>query len=234
MTMENIQVNSGKNCIREVDGKQYERYAIKTHLITKEDNIVEVVQQYAVQHLQEGDILFISEKAVACTQNRAILLENIKPRPLARLLCKFVYKSPHGIGLALPETMEMALQECGTPRILFAAFCSAVGKLFGKRGIFYRIAGEKARAIDGPTKGTIPPLDRSVVLGPKEPMAVTQEISQAIGNDIVIIDANDLGINILGWSSKKLDVDKIALILSDNPLGQSTEQTPMGLIRKVK
>jgi hypothetical protein len=38
----------------------------------------------------------------------------------------------------MPETMEMALRECGRLRILFAAFISAVGKLFGVRGWFYR------------------------------------------------------------------------------------------------
>lgn len=234
MNVDNLKVNQGKNCLREVDGQQYERYAIQTDMITKDDRLLDVVNKFALAHLKPGDILFMSEKAVACTQNRAIPLEEIKPRPLARLLCKFVYKSPHGIGLALPETMEMALRECGTPRILFAAFCSAVGKLFHKRGVFYRVAGEKARSIDGPTAGTIPPLDRCVVLGPKDPMKVASDLSQAIGHDVLIIDANDLGINILGWSNKKMNIPQMCLVLSDNPLGQSTERTPMGLIRKVQ
>ena len=45
-------------------------------------------------------------------------------------------KPPHGIGLGMPETMEYALRECGTLRILFAAFVSVIGKkLFRKKGL---------------------------------------------------------------------------------------------------
>ena len=146
--------NPGKQLIRTVDGVDYQRIPIKTHLITKADRMEDVVLQYAGDRMQEGDILFISEKAVACTQSRAIPMEDIKPRKLAVTLSRYVTKTPAGIGLGIPETMEMALQECGTLRILFAAFCSVIGKLFRQRGWFYIVAGPKARGIDGPTEGT--------------------------------------------------------------------------------
>ena len=126
--------------------------------------------------VQPGDTLFVTEKIVAITQGRSFLVEEITPRPLARFLSRYVVKTSYGIGLGMPETMEMALRECGTPRILFAAAVSAVTKLFGRRGDFYRIAGDKARAIDGPTDGTIPPYDRAVVLGPTEPDAVAERL----------------------------------------------------------
>ena len=141
MKPETPRENEGKNILIECNGNSYQRIPIKTKLITSEDSIVEVAQTYAGNYLQEGDILFISEKAVACSQGRAIPMSEIKPRRLARFLVKFVYKSPHGIGLGIPETMEMALRECGTFRILFAAGCSAIGKLFRRRGWFYKIAG---------------------------------------------------------------------------------------------
>ena len=232
--MENIRVNEGKECIRVVDGVSYERYAIQTHVIGNEDQITEVVKKYAVPHMQQGDILFLSEKAVACTQNRAIPIDTIKPRPLARFLVKFVYRSPHGLGRTLPETMEVTIQQVGTLRILFAAVCSAIGKLFKKRGIFYAIAGEKVRAIDGPCPGALPPMDRCVTLGPEDPSNVCKEIAQAIGYDVTIIDANDLDIEILAFSGKKKQTAALAEILRDNPLGQGRECTPMGLIRQVK
>ena len=88
---------------------------LKPHLITKADKMEDVVCQYAKDKMQAGDILFISEKAVACTQSRAIPMEDIKPRKLAVTLSRYVTKTPAGIGLGIPETMEMALQECGTP-----------------------------------------------------------------------------------------------------------------------
>ena len=73
--------NPGKQLIRTVDGVDYQRIPIKTHLITKADRMEDVVLQYAGDKMQEGDILFISEKAVACTQSRAIPMEDIKPGP---------------------------------------------------------------------------------------------------------------------------------------------------------
>ena len=102
--------NPGKNLVRTVDGVDYLRIPVKTHLITKEDNMADVVLKYPKDKMQEGDILFISEKAVACTQCRAIPMEDIKPRKLAVTLSRYVTKTPPGIGLAIPETIEMALQ----------------------------------------------------------------------------------------------------------------------------
>lgn len=76
--------NEGKQSIIEVDGVRYARLPIRTHLITDQDNIVDVAEQYGAPVLsQPGDVLFISEKCVACTQKRAIPLEDIKPRKLA-------------------------------------------------------------------------------------------------------------------------------------------------------
>ena len=232
--MENVRINEGKECVRTVNGVSYERYALQTHVISQKDNIADVVKTYAVPHLQKGDIVFMSEKAVACTQNRAIPIDEIKPRLLARILVKFVYRSPHGLGRTLPETMEITIQQAGTARILFAAFCSAIGKLFKKRGIFYDIAGDTVKAIDGPSPGALPPMDRCVTLGPEDPMKVSKEIAQAVGYDVAIIDANDLDIEILGFSGKKKDIELLKELLRDNPLGQGRECTPMGFIRKVK
>lgn len=224
-------VNPEKNETITVDGVVYRRLCIRTHVITDADNICEVAQKYAGPLLQEGDILFITEKAVACTQRRAIPLEDIHPRPLARFLCKFVLKTPYGIGLAMPETMEMALQECGTLKILFAAFISAIGKLFHKRGWFYKIAGYKAASIDGPCDFTLPPYNHYVVLGPDKPDQAAADIAKTVGHPVAITDINDLAGEILGTSDASMDRPLLVRILKDNPLGQSSEQTPMGIIR---
>lgn len=229
----NYSANPGKQLARTVEGVEYLRIPVKTHLITKADDMADVVTKYARDKMQPGDILFISEKAVACTQNRAIPMEDIKPRKLAVTLSRFVTKTPAGIGLGIPETMEMALQECGTLRILFAAFCSVIGKLFRQRGWFYIVAGPKARGIDGPTEGTIPPYDHYVVLTPDDPNGTARKLTAALGHPVAIVDINDLGANILGFSQKEPSMDQLARILGDNPLGQSSESTPMGIIRKV-
>ena len=228
-----MQANENKSLTIEVDGTTYERYPIKTHVVTDADDIRDVAEKYTKDVIEEGDILFISEKCVACTQKRAIPMEEIKPRPLAKLLCKFVYKSPYGIGLSIPETMEMALRECGTFKILFAGVCSAFGKLVGKRGIFYDIAGVKAKSMDGPCDCTIPPYNHYVVLGPENPDKVAAAIKERIGFDTLIVDINDLDGSILGISDESLDRELYARVLKDNPLGQSAQQTPMGIIRKI-
>ena len=227
--------NEGKNCIIEVDGVRYERLPIRTHLITAEDDILDVAEKYGSPVLtQPGDMLFITEKIVACTQGRAIPLKDIKPRKLAYWLSDKVTKTPHGIGLGMPETMEYALRECGVLRILFAAFVSVIGKkLFHKKGWFYKVAGYRARSIDGPCHNTIPPYNQCVVLGPLEPDKVASQIKERIGYDVIITDINDLEGQILGASSKAIDKKLYARILKDNPLGQDCQQTPMGIIRKL-
>lgn len=214
-----------------IDGEKFIRIPIKTHVVMKEDNLIKVVEQYASEQLQEGDILFISEKIVAITQGRAIPVKDIKPRKLATLLAKFVTKTPAGIGLGMPETMEMALREVGTVRILYASFLSAVTKLLGKRGVFYDVAGYKAKSIDGPTPNTLPPYNTYVVLGPERPDDVAKEVANILGTKVAVVDINDLDGEVLGISHAEMNREKIVRILKDNPLGQDHEQTPLGIIR---
>ncbi len=221
-----------KQPVIEYNGRKYVRIPVKTHVITREDNIVDVVKKYAQETVKENDILFISEKAVAITQGRAYPMSEIKPRPLAKLLSRYVTKTPSGIGLGIPETMEMALRECGVLRILLAAVVSFLGKLIGRKGDFYRVAGYKASSIDGPTPNTLPPYNKYVVLGPADPDQVARRISESIKAEVAIVDINDLGGNILGTSKPTLDRNRLVGILRDNPLGQGSEQTPMGIIRE--
>lgn len=217
-----------------IDDRKYLRIPIKTHVIMKDDNLLEVIKTYASSHLDPGDILFVTEKIVAITQGRAIPLKEIKPRPLATTLSKYVTKTPAGIGLGMPETMEMALRECGTLRILIAAAASALTKPFGKKGVFYDVAGYKATSIDGPTPNTLPPYNQYVVLGPDEPDRVAKRISESLGDiKVAIVDINDLSGAILGVSHRSIDKGLLVKILKDNPLGQDHEQTPLGIIRKV-
>jgi hypothetical protein len=108
-----------------------------------------------------------------------------------------------------------------------------VGKLLGKRGWFYRVAGYKAESIDGPTPYTLPPYNKCVVLGPENPDKVASEVSARLGVPACVVDINDLQGKILGASSPSMDRLLLAAILKDNPLGQSGQQTPMGIIRAV-
>ncbi|MDO8530391.1 MAG: coenzyme F420-0:L-glutamate ligase [bacterium] len=229
-----LQPNKGKNLIIEIDGKKFARYPIKTKLVTPEDkDIAFIVEEYAKKYLQPGDIIFISEKAVAITQGRSYPITQVKASALAKFLSGFVMKTPVGIGLGSPETMQLAIEEVGILRILLASFIGALGKLFRMRGLFYIIAGHKARSIDGAVPYAIPPYNTHISKGPVDAGKISQQISQKLNTNVAIVDANDLGVNILG-ASAGVDKKLIAKIIKDNPLGQSDEQTPIGIIREVK
>jgi hypothetical protein len=169
---------------------------------------------------------------VAITQGRAYPISEIRPSRLARLLERFVTRPGYGIGLGSAETMELAIREVGAPRILLAAAASAVTKPFGIHGVFYRIAGPQAKAIDGPTSYTIPPYNQAATLGPKDPDGAARGIAAAIGAPVAVIDANDAGCAVLG-ASPGVDRRFVERLFADNPLGQSREQTPVCLVREV-
>lgn len=230
-----LQANKNKNLIIGVNGKRYARYPVKTKLITPEDKDISViVRQYAKEHLLPEDIIFVSEKAVAVTQGRSYHLDSIKPSKMARLLSKYVTKTPIGIGLGSPQTMQLAIEEVGILRILFSAFFGAIFKIFGIRGVFYILAGDKARSIDGAVPYAIPPYNKYVSKGPVNPNQVAQKISDELGGvKVAIVDANDIGVNILGVTSG-VDRKFIARVIKDNPLGQTDECTPVGIIREIK
>ncbi|MWB99641.1 coenzyme F420-0:L-glutamate ligase [Agromyces seonyuensis] len=226
--------NDGKELTTKVDGVDYQRIPIKTKVVMAGDDLDAIVREAAEPVLEPGDILFVTEKIVAISQGRSYPIDEIQPRKLAVTLSKYVVKTPYGIGLGMPETMEMALRECGTPRILLAAGVAAVTKAFGRKGDFYRIAGSKARGIDGPTSGTIPPYNSQVVLTPAEPDKVAARLKALFGGkaDVLVVDMNDIGGNILGTTLGHKRDDEMVAILSDNPLGQGHQSTPLGVIRK--
>ncbi len=232
-TLNDLKPNAGKNLIVALAEGNYARLPIKTHIVTANDSISDIVKRYAEPHLREGDLLFISERIVAISQGRAFPIKDIKPSRLATFLVRFVHKSPHGIGLGSPWTMELAIREAGAARILMGALASAVTKPLGMKGVFYTVVGKNINAIDGPCDYTLPPYNEYAKLGPAEPDAVAKNLKSELHHDVVIIDANDLGVMVLGKSSKDISDTFCKNVFKDNPLGQSTEQTPLCIVRKI-
>lgn len=224
--------NPGRSLIREVCGVCYARRPIKTHVVTDADSITAVVDRYARPYVKPGDILAISERVVAITQGRAYPIADIHPRWLARQLVRWVFKPSWGIGIGSPWTMELALREAGVVRVLCAAVASAITKPFGLRGVFYRVVGNNISAIDGPTEYTMPPYNKYAKLAPKDPDAVAQSLADTLHTPVTIIDANDIGVQVLG-ASNGIDRTLIQEVFKDNPLGQTREQTPLCIVRRV-
>ncbi|MBI2023941.1 coenzyme F420-0:L-glutamate ligase [Candidatus Giovannonibacteria bacterium] len=231
--MELPKANVGKILSIGIDGAVYDRYPVKTHVVTSEDKIFDVIKKYAGPLIKSGDFIFISERIVAISQGRAYPIKDINPSFWARLFSRLVHKSPYGIGLASPWTMELAIREAGLLRIFLGAFFAAITKPFGIKGVFYKIVGKNINAIDGPCDYTLPPYNKYAKLGPANPDKVARELKENLGNEVVIIDANDLGVAVLGKSSKEIPDEFCKKVFKDNPLGQTTEQTPLCIVRKI-
>lgn len=229
----NFRPNAGKNLVIKLADGEYARLPIKTHIITKDDDIAAVVKKYCRPHLRKNDFLFISERVVAIAQGRAFPIKDIKPSFFAKFLAKFVYKSPYGIGLGSPWTMELAIREAGVLRIIIGALAGAITKPFGVKGVFYKVVGKNINAIDGPCSYTLPPYNKYAKLAPANPEKTAKSLKSEINNDVVIIDANDLGVVVLGKSSKDISALFCENVFKDNPLGQSLEQTPLCIVRKI-
>jgi len=213
--------------------KNYTIIPVKTHIITDKDDINEVVERYTSNIRQKGDIITISESVVAMTQGRAIPTSQINPRLLARLLWRFVRKVPYGIGLRNPYSMECAIRETGSARIILAAIVSAVMKLFKRRGDFYKIAGKQAAMIDAPHTAGLKEYYECVIMGPKDPELVAQKLSDKIKLPVAIVDVNDIsGCWVVG-ASNDANVKLIEEVLDDNPAGQGDACTPIIIIRPV-
>ncbi len=225
--------NPGKNLVIETSTGKYERHPVKTNIVMSGDDLVEILTKYAMPHIKDNDFIFMSEKIVAISQGRAFKLEDIKPSKLAKFLVKFVYKSPYGIGLGSPWTMELAIREVGAVKITFCAIIAGICKIFGKRGVFYNMLGEQVRAIDGPCDYTIPPYNNYAKMAPAKPNEVAKELTEKLGHKVYIVDANDIGVNILGKPDDELTDEQLGEIFKDNPLGQAAQQTPVAIIRKI-
>lgn len=216
----------------QVNNKTYLRIPVKTDILKKGDNIINLIKKYAVNQMQKDDIITISESPLAITQGRAINTKNIKVGFLAKLLWRFVYNNPCGTGLRCPYSMQCAINECGAFRILFAAIVAGFGKIFKIKGLFYRIAGMQAALIDGAGTSPVPPYNETVILGPKNPSKVARQIKKELGFDACIMDINDIGGSWVIGASKGVNKKLLEAIMKDNPQGQGDELTPFCIVRK--
>jgi len=237
-----LKPNQEKKLSVSVNDKTYSRFPIRTERFIKGDDYPEKIAQSIEKFVPIDKLWFlgVSEKIVAISQGRSYFIKDIKPSFLAKKLSALVTKTPYGIGLGSPWTMELAIREVGLMRILLATLISALSRPLGIRGLFYKVAGRAAAAIDGPTEYSLYPSNVSAKLAPKNPEKAAAMIKQAIFNrlsgrekrsfqGVAIIDANDLGVNVLG-NRTPLTERLIEKIFKDNPLGQASEQTPLALV----
>ena len=131
--------------------------------------------------------------------------------------------------------MQYAIDTVGLLKVLWASIASAVTKLFGKKGVFYEIVGQEVSGLDGFYDHVWKEYGDIGIKIPENPSKVCDEIKEKLGMSCMIVDANDLGQEVLGHSSDiKLSDEELKGLIRDNPSGQGRELTPIILIREKK
>ncbi|WP_297569655.1 coenzyme F420-0:L-glutamate ligase [uncultured Anaerovibrio sp.] len=204
---------------------------IPTRILTHNDNIVDTVERYTKGKIGENDVISVAESVVAITQGRAVRPEDLKITRVAKLCCRFI---PDYGSLASPHGMQSLMDVEGKWRVAGALLLGFLGKLVGINGIFYKLGGEQTALIDDVT-GTMPPFDKHIVYGPKEPNKVVEQLKERLGCfGALIADVNDLKRSRVVGESKGLDGQKAANLLIDNPFGNASQKTPIVIIKNFK
>ena len=224
----------------DVDGTRYDRLLVKSRLITMADkDLLPIIVEYAGPHVQAGDMVFVSEKALSIAQQKIIDMSEIKPGWLAYVFARNVanyYGTPEfrGFGHGTPLAMQLFIQEAGYPRALFAAAVSAITRPFGIRGLFYTLGGKRAKSVDLPMSFLILEYAHSAKLAPDDPDDFAKRVKARLGCEVVILDSNYRGAFSLGKSTRAITEDFIGKVFRDNPMGQSDEMTPFCIVRKAR
>ncbi len=216
-----------------VDGRTFERVPIRTPVLMPGDDMAGVIREHAGEFLRPGDAVVMSESAVAIMQGRARDWRTIHPGRLARWMSERVVKTTWGTGLRSPYAMEYAIELTGAWRILLGGVAHLVGRLLGKKGWFYLVAGLNARMMDAEHTMGIAEFYEMCIPAPADPRGTARKLKAQTGYDIAICDINDIA---PAWCvASTLPKDRVRLLersFDDNPLGQTDEQTPIGIWRE--
>ncbi len=226
--------NEGKKVEIEVGGEIYLRHAIKTRFVNQGDNYLRIFQEFVVPIYEKGDIIASSEKIIALCQNRVVRRDEIKIGWWARILSKFAcQKNRGGYGVGMSINMQYAINKVGLIKVLWASLASGVTKLFGIKGVFYKIVGQEVSGLDGFYDGAWSEYRDIGIEVPENPTAVCKEIKEKLGISCMIVDSNDFGQEVLGKSEDiELSEKELKALIKDNPAGQGKQRTPLILIRK--
>jgi hypothetical protein len=213
-----------------VGGRRFERIAIGTHWVATGEDIGEVAERYIAAERRPGDCLLVSEKVVSVSLGKTIPAAGLRPGPLARRLSRSVTPGPVPGLLDVPEKMQYVINTAGRPRVIVGAAAHAIARRFGIEGTFYRVVGEWCRAIDGMT----PPYEDLVIppLGAHVAQQVASELRARLEMPVGILDLHDRGGTIPAVAGD-IDPELLLRALADNPLGQRTQATPIGLLRRL-
>lgn len=200
---------------------------VRTPLVHPGDDLIVLVQRAVQGIARPGDVLAISETAVAIAQGQAVPAEYVRPSKIAYALSR---RAGALATVNQPESLQIVIDQVGVWKVLYASAMHVVGRIIGRRGLFYEIMGEAITAIDGYT-GTLPPFERTIVFAPQNPDAFSQSVYERTGVACTVVDANDLEkAKVLGASAgvQRANVERALL---SNPHGNGDEQTPIVVLK---
>ena len=111
---------TGKN------GRRYDRFAIQTHFVEVGENQAELVRRYVLPLAEKGDVLSFGAKVMAMCTCNVKTKDEVHPGFWAKKLAPFAGINETGVGMHEPYKLQLVIDICGLPRVLFAAFISAV------------------------------------------------------------------------------------------------------------
>ncbi len=224
-----------RGVIEGADGKKYERYAIQTHFVEVGESQTELVEKYVRPLYQEGDVLSFGAKVMCMCVKSVKTRDEVKPGFWANFLWRFAGINHTGVGMHEPYKLQLVIDMVGLPRVLLAAFCSAVTKPFGVRGVFYKVCGKGVGGIDGfYFRSSFEIYRQMALINPENADELCEQLAKETGMPVVLMDANDIQRDQLGKSSNMPLTDaQLQDAMKDNPSGQGDELTPLILIRPI-
>ena len=215
------------------DGRTYDRYAIQTHFVQVGESQTELVEKYVRPLYKDGDVLSFGAKVMCMCVKSVRTRDQVKPGWWANHLWKFAGINTTGVGMHEPYKLQLVIDIVGLPRVLLAAFLSAVTKPFGVHGVFYKVCGKGVGGIDGfYFRSSFDLYHELALINPENADELCEALAKDTGMPVVLMDANDIQRDQLGKSSNMpLTDEQLQDALKDNPSGQGDELTPLILIR---
>ena len=140
------------------------RIPVRTRFITGRVGLAKTIEEAIVGLRRTGDIIALSESAVAAGQGRIRPARAHAPGAHGHALPV----RRQGRSAAQPEGCKGRSWQCGRGRVARGRSPAGPASVFRQKGWFYRVAGPPAAMIDD-VAACLPPLDHHLIFGPGRP-----------------------------------------------------------------
>ena len=106
---------------------------VRTPLVRPSDDLIAIVAAAIQGIARTGDVVAISESAVAIAQGEFLVAEYVRPSKLAYALSR---RAGPLATISQPESMQLVIDRVGQWKVLYATLLQAIARLFGRRGAF--------------------------------------------------------------------------------------------------